>query len=111
MVIQANVDKILSFTEIVSTGQSDETISLIYDGAIIRLYRAFEILMLDALVGAINNDTETVSNTLGLINFAAHESAQSKKSALKETGQRRIKAAGAWLKSKLIVGSINFVLS
>lgn len=34
-----------------------------YDYAIIRLYRAFENLMLDSLVAAINNDTSTIAAT------------------------------------------------
>jgi len=35
------------------------------DYAIIRLYREFENLMLDALAGAINNDARTISSTVG----------------------------------------------
>lgn len=135
-------------------------ISLIYDAAIIKLYAAFERMILGALVGAINNDTSTVSTTTqiafpkhltdevceyiitgggyfdfrgrsGLIqeirkyvpnghyllvtvrcptykqsleqlcalrNFAAHESPVSKKHALNAIDQKRMGAAGSWLK-------------
>ena len=38
---------------------------------IIRLYRKFESLMLDALVGAVNNDTATISTTTG-VKFPEH---------------------------------------
>jgi hypothetical protein len=41
------------------------------DYAVIRLYSEFELLMLSALVGAINNDTTTLSDAVGL-NFPAH---------------------------------------
>jgi hypothetical protein len=41
--------------------------------AIIRLYREFEIMMLSTLVGAINNDNATLSQTLGF-NFPKHMS-------------------------------------
>jgi len=43
----------------------------IYEYAIIRLYRGFEILILEALVGAINNDSKTVSSRTG-IQFPKH---------------------------------------
>lgn len=43
----------------------DEFISWAYDYAIIKLYREFESLMFDALVGAINNDTKTISASTG----------------------------------------------
>jgi FAD synthase len=36
-----------------------------YEYGILRLYREFEALMLDALVGAINNDTTTIAKTTG----------------------------------------------
>lgn len=43
----------------------DEFISWAYDYAVIRLYREFESLMFDALVGAINNDTTALSASTG----------------------------------------------
>lgn len=39
--------------------------SWVYEYAVIRLYREFEKLMLDALVGAMNNDTSLLEETLG----------------------------------------------
>jgi len=38
----------------------------VYEHGIIRLYREFELLMLHALTGAINNDTEAVAKILGV---------------------------------------------
>lgn len=153
-------DGISDFLNTVSVGQSDSHVSWLYNYGIIRLYREFESLVLDALVGAINNDTATVSATTGvdfpkhltdevceflitgsgyfdfkgrsgliktlkdfvpanhylvtivkkpaytdalerlsaLRNFAAHESAPSKRSALAAIGGQRINSSGAWLK-------------
>ncbi|MBX9569390.1 MAG: hypothetical protein K2X77_10875 [Candidatus Obscuribacterales bacterium] len=68
---KTDVDALLHFTTTATQGVSDEYQSWIYDGAIIRLYRLFEKLMLEALVGAINNDTTTVSATLG-VKFPKH---------------------------------------
>jgi hypothetical protein len=153
-------DEITKFLGDVSKGQSDQYISWLHNYAIIRLYREFESLMLDALVGAINNDTAILSATTGvdfpkhitdevcefliirkgyfdfkgrdglikvlkgfvpdthylavavkkatyrealerlsaLRNFAAHESDQSKHSALKAIDGKQIESTGAWLK-------------
>lgn len=44
---------------------SDEHLSWAYDYAIIRLYRSFEVLMLNCLVAAINNDTKQLSAKTG----------------------------------------------
>jgi hypothetical protein len=46
-------------------------VSWLYDHAIVRLYRYFESLVLEALVGAINNDTGTISARVG-IRFPKH---------------------------------------
>lgn len=43
------------------------------DYALIRLYREFETLMLDALAGAINNNASTISSTAGF-DFPKHMS-------------------------------------
>lgn len=43
----------------------------VHDYAIIRAYREFETLVLQALVGAINNNTETLSTNVG-IKFPRH---------------------------------------
>lgn len=61
---KAEADKILAFLT-ASAGLGDEHVSWCHDLAIIRLYRAFETLMLDALVGALNNDTSTLSTRTG----------------------------------------------
>lgn len=42
-----------------------------YDYAIIRLYREFERMMLSAIVGAINNDSTTISN-ITRVQFPKH---------------------------------------
>jgi len=42
-----------------------------YEYGILRLYREFEAMMLDALVGAINNDTTTIATSAG-IRFPKH---------------------------------------
>jgi hypothetical protein len=49
----------------------DEHISWCHDYAVIRLYRAFEDLVLECLVGALNNDTATISQRTGY-NFPQH---------------------------------------
>lgn len=50
---------------------SDIHVTWCYEYAIIRLYREFENLMLEALTGAINNNTQTISKTTG-IDFPEH---------------------------------------
>ena len=62
--------EVLAFVTACS-GQSKDHVSLIHDYAVIRLYRSFEVLMLDALVGAVNNDTSTISSRTG-IRFPKH---------------------------------------
>lgn len=156
----AEVDKIEAFLAVVSAGQSDEFVTWLHNYAIIRLYKGFEALMLDVLVGAVNNDTATLEATTavkfprhltdevceflitgtgyfdfkgrtGLIktiktfvpdshylvttvkrsayktaldqlaalrNFAAHESATSKRAALHAIGGSNLSSSGAWLK-------------
>jgi cupin superfamily acireductone dioxygenase involved in methionine salvage len=64
-------DAISTFLMTVSLNLSEQHISWLYNYAIIRLYREFEILMLDALVGAINNDTTVLTATSG-ISFPKH---------------------------------------
>ncbi len=59
------------FLSTVCKGQSDEHQSELHDHAVIVLYRAFESLMLQALIGAINNDTTTISSTTGVA-FPTH---------------------------------------
>lgn len=59
-------DETCAFVSSVSSGQSKEYVSWLYNYAVIRLYRDFESLMLAALVGAINNDSTTVAATTGV---------------------------------------------
>lgn len=56
------IDEYLEATE----DLSDEQINWCYDYAIIRLYRAFENLMLSCLICSMNNDTEQVSSVTGI---------------------------------------------
>lgn len=66
------IEKVREFINAVSFTSSPETFqSWTHDFALIRLYRSFQVLMLEALVGAINNDTATLSNRLG-ITFPKH---------------------------------------
>jgi hypothetical protein len=65
------VDKTISFLELVSNGQSDEHITWLHNYAIIRIYKEFEGLMLDALVAAVNNDTSTLQATTD-VKFPKH---------------------------------------
>jgi hypothetical protein len=50
---------------------TDQHQSWVYEYGIIRLYREFESMMLDALVGAINNNTKTISERMGFL-FPKH---------------------------------------
>ena len=68
--IQA-VEVISEYVETVSDGQSAAHVSAIHDHGIIWLYKEFENMVLEVLAGAINNDTRTVSDTLG-IEFPKH---------------------------------------
>ena len=58
-------DGIAKFLTVMEKDQKDEHVSWIYDYAVIRLYREFETLMLQAIVSAINNNTGTLSITTG----------------------------------------------
>jgi len=64
-------DELVTFLGTTTQGATDEHASWLHDYAVIRLYREFESLMLDALVGCINNDTTTVSAQKG-IKFPKH---------------------------------------
>lgn len=71
----AEADKVATFAAAASAAFAkppiDEFEAWSYDYAIIRLYRAFENLMLDSLVAAINNDTSTIAATTA-IKFPKH---------------------------------------
>ncbi len=68
---EQHVDEIQQFVDARTGGATAEHESWLYEYAVIRLYREFESLVLDALVGAINNDTATLSAHLG-IQFPKH---------------------------------------
>jgi hypothetical protein len=59
-------EEIEGFLDTVSPGQTDEHVSWLHNYAVIKLYRIFESLMLDCLIGAINNDTATLSEKSGI---------------------------------------------
>jgi hypothetical protein len=60
------VSEIEHFIEQASREFGGKHKSWCYDYAIIRLYQQFERFMLQAMVAAINNDTTSVSQTLGI---------------------------------------------
>ncbi len=64
-------DYVVTFATNVSHGVGDRQASWVHDHAVIRLYREFEQLMLEALVGTINNDTATISTKSGF-DFPKH---------------------------------------
>jgi len=64
-------DAISSFLEHCKASLSEEQQSWVHEYAVIRLYRVFEDLILNALVGAINNDTSTLSQLSG-VSFPKH---------------------------------------
>lgn len=57
---------VTAFAEGCRTKLGKKEASWAYDYAVIALYREFENLMKNALVGAINNDSSTTSATLGI---------------------------------------------
>lgn len=63
---RSRADDVSVFARAVATsGLSKQHVSWSIDFAIIRLYRDFENLMLEALVAAVNNDTTTISACTG----------------------------------------------
>ena len=68
---RSRADDLSDFLSAVSKGQTDAHVSWLYNYAIIHLYREFERLMLHTLVGAINNNTETISEVAG-VSFPEH---------------------------------------
>lgn len=59
------------FLQRTTNGASDEDSSRLHNYAIIWLYREFESFVLDCLVGAMNQDSSTVSSTVG-VQFPKH---------------------------------------
>ncbi|WP_024326220.1 hypothetical protein [Thioalkalivibrio sp. AKL19] len=68
---QSNAGDLLDYVAEAEKHLSDAHVTWCYEYVVIRLYREFENLMLEALTGAINNDTSTISETTG-IEFPAH---------------------------------------
>jgi hypothetical protein len=63
---KAHADEIANFLDAAKKNLSDLHTSWAYEYAILRFYREFESMILDALVGAINNDTGTISMRTGI---------------------------------------------
>jgi len=71
-VFNTAIEQIRDFlVEIDESGCSDRAISWAYEAGIIKLAVAFEHLMLDCLVTAINNDTATITERTG-VEFPKH---------------------------------------
>jgi cupin superfamily acireductone dioxygenase involved in methionine salvage len=68
---KARADAITAFVTEATRNLTQQQVSWAYELGIIRLHREFEALILDALVGAINNDTATLANRTG-ITFPKH---------------------------------------
>ncbi len=69
---QEEIEKVRTFVQSASFSSSPETFqSWAHDFALIRLYRSFQKLMLEAIVGAINNDTSTLTARSG-VEFPKH---------------------------------------
>ncbi len=70
---QKELAKIRTYVESAKFSEAHETYwSWIHEHAVIRTYRGFENLMLDALVGTINNNTSVLKDTLGFTSFPTH---------------------------------------
>lgn len=61
---QVKADSVVEFAIASHMHLTDQHVTWAHEYAIIRLYRDFEELMLNALKGAINNDTTTLSSTV-----------------------------------------------
>jgi len=66
-VFRSKLDRIEAFvSEVAASPLSDQACTWAYEAAIIKTSVAFEHLMLDCIVTAINNDTETIAHTTGV---------------------------------------------
>ncbi len=63
---KTRADEISAFIYASVKHLSDQYVSWAHEYAVLRLYREFESLILDALVGAINNDTATIARRTGV---------------------------------------------
>jgi len=62
-------NRVSSISDFLSAAESNLTaqhVSWAYEYGVLRLYREFESMILDALVGAINNDTSTIASRTGV---------------------------------------------
>ena len=66
-----DTDSLLKFCAHAERVFDDGEISLVYDAAVIKLYAALERMMLGTLIGAINNDTDVLSQKT-LVRFPKH---------------------------------------
>lgn len=64
-------DSLVEYLKKAEQSFNDGHITWCYEYAVIRLYRCFESLMLEGLVGAINNDTATLTSKTGF-SFPKH---------------------------------------
>jgi hypothetical protein len=63
---QTDADDVKAFASAARASLTAQHTTWAYEYAVIRLYRDFEDLMLNALKGAINNDTSTLSETVNI---------------------------------------------
>lgn len=63
---QSDADNVKAFAVAARDALSAQHTTWAYEYAVIRLYRHFEDLILNALKGAINNDTSTLSATINI---------------------------------------------
>lgn len=68
---KTHADEVSAFVTAATPHLSAQHVSWIHEQGILRLYREFESLILDALVGAVNNDTTTIASRTG-IEFPKH---------------------------------------
>jgi hypothetical protein len=70
--VTVNDDAATQFTHEIDNGNlGDQAVSWAYEAALLKTYVAFEHLMLDCIVTAINNDTSTISARTGIV-FPKH---------------------------------------
>ena len=72
---EGEADAVAAFVASANRNLTQQHVSWAYEYAVLRLYREFEALMLDALVGAVNNDSATLSSRTGVA-FPKHLSGE-----------------------------------
>ena len=96
----AELEKIDQFLSSVSAGQSVEHVDWLYNYAVIRLYKEFEGLMLDVLVGVVNNDTSTLGETTA-VKFPKHLTDEVCEFLIRGTGYFDFKGRSGLIKTLL----------